>query len=131
MPTELTRPPDLWQMHRLWGWLRRVVVGQLHGQGTGHQPISAVHISRPVDLPTPDQALSDMPHTIDATALGFPTNIRHPPLPSPLREAMAKLPRLLAFEERIRTRFRPDWDAQQPWGLSAPTHPLSEARNGD
>ncbi len=93
---------------------RRGVRKQLSGHGMGAHSRDEIYAIGAGDLKAISEFLGDRdflmgenPSSIDATAYGFLANIAYVPLESPLKAALISHPNLMAYIERLRTRYYP------------------------
>ena len=95
--------------------LRRNMLGKLKAQGTGLRSIEESHRMGGEDgmalaaiLGDKPFVLGDRPAGVDATAFAFVNGILAFRVSSPMREAVASQPALVAYEARVRARWFPE-----------------------
>jgi glutathione S-transferase len=91
---------------------RRDLVKSLHGQGMGRHSQAEIHALGMRDITALAEFLADKPYfmgtepcSLDATAYAFLANLVWPPIESPLKQHALKYPQLVAYCERMRSRY--------------------------
>lgn len=99
---------------------QRKVRANLAGHGLGLHDAPAIAAFGAADIAALAALLGDRdwlmgaaPTSVDATGVAFMANILVPDLPNPLRDSLKQHPNLVAYVERGRQRWYPDWPA---WG---------------
>jgi glutathione S-transferase len=98
--------------------VRRAMRQALHGQGTGRHPREQIYAFAAADLDSIVSYLGDRPFVgggtpsvADATVFGFTANFLCEHARSPLTDLAASRPALVAYNERMRERFFPEYPA--------------------
>jgi glutathione S-transferase len=91
---------------------RRDLVKSLHSHGMGRHSQAEIHALGMRDITALADFLADKPYfmgtepcSLDATAYAFLANLVWPPIDSPLKQHALKYPQLVAYCERMRSRY--------------------------
>jgi len=97
------------------GVVQRDLRKVLHAQGTARHSRAEIYAQAAIDihalstqLGTKPFFLGDTAHTIDAVAYGFLATILQRPTPTPVKQATQQHDNLVAYFERLQTRFFAD-----------------------
>jgi glutathione S-transferase len=96
--------------------LRRMNAARLHGHGLGRHSRAEIASLATNDIDALAALLGDKPYLMggdpcgaDATVFGIVTSILTPPLESPLRAAMNRHANLVAYRDRLKSQYFPDY----------------------
>ncbi|MDF1719048.1 MAG: glutathione S-transferase family protein [Minwuia sp.] len=99
---------------------RRRVRANLAGHGLGLHDAATIAAFGAADIAACATLLGDQewlmgpePTSVDATGVAFMANVLVPDIPNPLKDALKQHPNLVAYAERGRQRWYPDYPA---WG---------------